>query len=180
MTTSLATDRPTNGAAEWRAACLDALAAIERGAIHRKIATMIDYYRSIMPPDRLPGRQHFEPMAIPLLLPNIWLVEVLDGPTPRFRYRLMGTRVAQAFSADVTGRLLDDVHPGFAGNPMHGHLTGVVTTRRPTYRRGTPNAWPIDELQSLERIFLPLAADGATVDIVLALTVFIRRDGGEL
>jgi hypothetical protein len=172
--------RPTDLAVHFRAECLAALDAIETRALNPKIRAMIGLYRSIMPSDRLPGRQHFDPLTIPHLLPNVWLVDVLDDPEPRFRYRLMGTRVAQAFAADITGRLCEDVHPDFANNPMRGFLIDVVATRRPHYRRGTPNAWPVSELLSLDRLFLPLAGDGAHVDIVLALTIFMRKDGVEL
>ena len=179
MALATAVARPANPAAHFRAECLAALDAIETRAPHPKICEMIRLYRSIMPSDRLPGRQHFDPMVIPHLLPNVWLVDVLDGPEPRFRYRLMGTRVAQAFAADITGRMFDEVHPGFATNPMRAFLIDVVRTRRPDHRSGTPNAWPVDELLSLERIFLPLASNGADVDIVLALTIFMRRDGIE-
>ncbi len=171
--------RTADPAAHFRAECLATLAAIETRPLHPKIREMIALYRSIMPGDRLPGRQHFDPMAIPHLLPNVWLVDVFDGPEPRFRYRLMGTRVAQAFAADITGRMFDDVHPDFANNPMRAFLIDVVRTRRPDHRSGTPNAWPVNELLSLERIFLPLAGNGADVDIVLALTIFMRRDGIE-
>lgn len=173
-------DRTASPAAVHRARCLAALDAIEARPLHPKIAELIRFYRSIMPADRLPGRQHFDPMAIPHLLPNVWLVDVIDGPEPRFRYRLMGTRVAQAFAADITGRMFDDVHRDFASNPMRAYLLKVVATRCPDHRRGTPNAWPVNELLSLERLFLPLARDGASVDIVLALTIFMRKDGVEL
>ena len=167
-------------AAQYRAGCLAALDQIAQQKIHPKIAEMIRYYRSMMPECGLPGRQHFDPMNVPHLLPNIWLVDVLDGPEPRFRYRLMGTRVAQAFAADITGRMFDDVHPDFANNPMRGYLVDVATMRRPHHRRGAPNAWPVNEVLSLERLFLPLASDGVEVDIVLAMTIFMRKDGVEL
>ena len=166
-------------AVHFRAECLAALDAMETRSLHPKIREMIGVYRSIVPSDRLPSRQHFDPLAIPHLLPNIWLVDVLDGSEPRFRYRLMGTRVAQAFAADITGRLFEDVHPDFANNPMRGFLIDVATTRRPHHRLGKPNAWPVNEMLSLERLFLPLAGDGVHVDIVLALTIFMRKDGVE-
>lgn len=169
----------TDPAVHFRAECLAALDAIQARAPHSKIREMIGLYRSIMPSDRLPGCQHFDPLAIPHLLPNVWLVDVLDGPEPRFRYRLMGTRVAQAFAADITGRLFEDVHPDFANNPMRGFLVDVVATRQPHHRLGKRNAWPVSELLSVERLFLPLAGDGAHVDIVLALTIFMRKDGVE-
>jgi hypothetical protein len=36
------------------------------------------------------------------------------------------------------------------------------------------------EMAELERLFVPLAADGATVDIIMCLTVFFGSNGREL
>lgn len=140
---------------------------------------MVSYYRSILPADRLPGRRHFDPLDIPMLLPNVWLIDVLRDDEMRFRYRLMGTRIAATLNVEATGRYLDEVHPDFAASPVRTALLDVVETRRPSFRAGRPLAWPRDTLQSLERLYLPLADDGAVVDMILGFTVFLLKDGRE-
>lgn len=164
-----------------RDGCLAALDAIAALDVHPKIARMLDYCRSIVPPDRLPGRAHFDPIAVPALLPNVWLLELEPKPEggARFRYRLMGTRVAAAFQGDLTGRYVGEVHTATAAAAMHAYLMGVVESRRPNYRIGRPTAWPIAEFLTLERLYMPLARDGANVDVILGFTVFLKKDGSE-
>jgi hypothetical protein len=161
----------------YRDACLAALDEIAMQAVHPKIARMLGYCRTIVPPDRLPGRAQFDPIAVPALLPNVWLLE--REPGPRFRYRLMGTRVAAAFQSDLTGRYVEDAHTPESAAAMHAYLMGVVDSRRPDFRVGRPNAWPIAEFLTLERLYMPLARDGVTVDMILGFTVFLKKDGSE-
>jgi len=177
-----AADAPTPPEAQrYRDGCLAALAAIAAAPVHPKAARMIDHCRAITPPDRLPGRAHFDPIAVPALLPNVWLLELErePGPGARFRYRLMGTRVAAAFQSDLTGRHVDEVHSAEANAKMHASLSGVVESRRPNFRIGRPTAWPIKEFLTLERLYMPLARDGVTVDMILCFTVFLKKDGSE-
>ena len=170
-------ERPNVAAQRYREDCLAALAAIAAQPVHPKIARMLGYCRSIVPPDRLPGRAQFDPIDVPGLLPNVWLLE--REPGPRFRYRLMGTRVAAAFQGDLTGRYVGDVHSSAAAAAMLTYLMGVVESRRPHFRIGRPTAWPIEKFLTLERLYMPLARDGATVDMILGFTVFLKKDGSE-
>ena len=53
---------------------------------HPRIAELIRHWRSLAPgPGLLPGRRHFDPMKVPKLLPNIWLLEIVPGPPRRYR-----------------------------------------------------------------------------------------------
>jgi hypothetical protein len=173
-----AADAPVVADAQhYRDGCVADLDTIAAKSVHPKVARMVAYCRSIVPPDRLPGRAHFDPIAIGPLLPNVWLLE--HEPGPRFRYRLMGTRVAAAFQSDLTGRYVGEVHSAEASAAMHAYLMGVVDSRRPHFRSGSPTAWPIANFLTLERLYMPLARDGATVDMILGFTVFLKKDGSE-
>ena len=55
---------------------------------HADIKLFYEYWRSITPEGRLPGRQHFDPISIPQLLSNLWLIEVHREPL-RFWRRLV-------------------------------------------------------------------------------------------
>jgi len=149
---------------------------------HSKIREIFDYWRRIHPAaDVLPGRRHFDPVDVPALLPNMRLIDVHREPL-RFRYRLVGTRVVEAHDHDMTGRWLDDEHPEFrADTPLLREYRGVIEDRRPSHRRGRPvfgvNA---EKYAAVERILLPFAQDGATVDLLLAFTVFLDQLGNEL
>lgn len=162
--------------------CLEQVEALLAGDVPPKTAAFLAYYVRCTPPDRLPGRQQIDPLDIPQLLPDVWLVDVLR-PQPgrfRFRYRLLGSRVVQIYKSDPTRKFLDEVHPDFASNPMRGFLEHVAAGAVPHWRRGKPVAWPTQDVVQLERIYLPLAADGATVDMIFALTLFtLLPDGRE-
>jgi hypothetical protein len=162
--------------------CIDQVKALAAGDVHPKTAEFLTYYARQTPPDRLAARQQIDPLDIPQLLPGVWLVDVLR-PQPgslRFRYRLLGSRVAQIFKSDANKKYLDEVHADFGTNPMRGFLEEVATHAVPHWRRGKPLAWPSQDVVLLERIYLPLATDGATVDMIFALTLFTLPDGREV
>lgn len=147
--------------------------------LHPKIRALVEYWVSIHPASGLPGRQHFEPLDIAELLPNIWLVDVERSPTLRFRYRLIGTSVARAFEHEPTGRYLDDAHADAHDGRIRLSVSDVVRDRQPNWRTGRPTLWHLQDYLQLERVFLPMASDGETIDLILALTVFLDRFGVE-
>jgi hypothetical protein len=142
-----------------------------------------DYWRQVHPAGDglLPGRQHVEPTAIPKLLSHIWMVDVQrpgpDGDELRFRYRLLGTAVRRvtATGETVVGRWLDDVDAAFASSGRAAAFSEPVRTRQPAYRRGQP-MFPagLDHL-TVERLFLPLATDGRTVDMLFCISLFLSN-----
>lgn len=147
----------------------------------RRLVQLYEYWRSISPREEgLPGRQHFDPLDIPALLPWVWLVDAHRDPL-RFKYRLMGTEHARLSGRDVTGRWMDEVHPDFAQLDVYPQWVAVVERAELGYRRGPP-LFPLrDEYEEMERLLLPLARNGADVDMVLAMTVHHpkpRRAGG--
>lgn len=149
-------------------------------AWHPKIRRLYEYWQRIHPgPGMLPGRQHVDPLQIHTLLPNVWLIDVVR-PQVRFRYRLVGTRIAEALG-DTTGRWLDEVHPDFhPGSPTHEDYLSLATHGEPSWRRGEPVFMAYSErCVEIERLFLPLASDGVTVDVILALTVLFGLDHEE-
>jgi hypothetical protein len=120
----------------------------------------------------LPGRQHFDPLAIYALLPGIWLLDVQHEPF-RLRYRLVGTEAVEAIGTEVTGQWMDDVHPAVSQTPGYlDRYRAVVEEKIPSWRRGTPQLWTNKRYGTLENMVVPLAHDGVTVDILVALTVF--------
>jgi hypothetical protein len=158
---------------------LDTDHPIETGAWHPKIHSLYGYWLKIHPGAGLPGRRHFEPMDIPQLLPNLWLLDVERDPL-RFRYRLVGTKLAEFFGKAIKGGYLgDSTKPHFTEQHL-AHYEDVVANRIPHYRRGQP-AFAVDRsMLVVERIILPLASDGSAVDMILALTVLLDEQGKEI
>jgi hypothetical protein len=147
---------------------------------HPLIRQAHDYWLSVTPAgDKLPGRQHVDPTAIPKLLSHIWMVDVQqrssDTADLRFRYRLLGTAVRRITPSGetVTGRWLDEVDPDFASSGRFEAFAAPVRDARPHYRQGLP-MFPLglDHL-TIERLFMPLAADGSTVDMLFCISLFL-------
>jgi hypothetical protein len=142
----------------------------------RRIRRLHDYWCGIHPAEAtLPGRQHLEPLDLSEVLRWVWLIDVQREPL-RFRYRLVGTGHRDVMGADFTGRWLDEAFPGFASLRGYADLVAVAGGEV-RYCRRVPN-FPVEKgLVQMERVMLPLARDGVTVDMLLGLSLFTRNDG---
>ena len=126
---------------------------------------------------RLPARRHFDPLAIPDLLPGVWLLDVQQNPF-RIRYRLVGTRVVDAIGREVTGMWVDEAHPHLVSDQdFFSRYRTVAETKTPSRRRGRAKAWLLEDYRQIENLAVPLAADGTTVDMIGVITVFHYPDG---
>jgi hypothetical protein len=144
-----------------------------------KVRRLYEHWHSLRPePGLLPGRQHFDPLAVVELMPNLWMLGV-DEETGRYRYRLVGTGMVEAMGRDLTGQWYDEAHPGAAEHPMHAYLQARILAGIPTWRRGPPWLHVDPNIYEIEQILLPLAKDGRSVDVVLAITVFSYASGKE-
>jgi hypothetical protein len=139
---------------------------------HSRVQELYGYWLSIHPSGgALPGRQHFSPVAVRHLLPDLWLLDVQHDPL-RFRYRLIGTKLVERHGQDYTGCWLDEVHPGFASLEVYDQFRAAAQEGRIGWRKGRPLfAYERQPWLAIERIILPLASDGAKVDMLLGLTV---------
>jgi PAS domain len=141
-----------------------------------RIRRLYEYWQGARPgAGRLPGRQHIDPAAIRDLLPWLWMVDVERDPL-RFRYRLLGTEQVHAMERDLTGRLLDEAHPSFVGSSSYPHYVAAAERGEIGYRRGPPTFHVSKDYIAIERLLLPLARDGATVDMLLAITLYFSPD----
>lgn len=144
-----------------------------------KIKALYHYWESIRPRGAqsglLPGRRHLDPVDIPELLPNIWMIDVARdkaGGPPRFRFRLIGTEIVRFTGRDSTGRWLDETYPGYAESDAFRFHRQVAESGRPDYRRSGILSNPGRNYVKAERLYLPLAEDGRTVDILLVMTLY--------
>jgi hypothetical protein len=136
-----------------------------------KIKALYAYWLSIRPAGGLlPARRHFDPLDIPELLPNIWMIDVRRDPL-RFRFRLIGTEVVRFTGRDATGRWLDEVYPNYRSSDAYHVHCAVAESSRPRYRKSGVLSNPNRKQVTAERLYLPLADDGRNVDIVLVMTL---------
>jgi hypothetical protein len=135
-----------------------------------------NYWRDKAGSRAMPSRADIDPTEIPKLLPDVMLVE--RHPDGRYRYRLIGTENARAHGINATGRFLDEVLPG---PDYQAHVLGLydecVETQRALY---TECLFFSPARHAPERhtkvLFLPLSADGETVNMIFVLQVFLYID----
>lgn len=133
---------------------------------------LYDYWCARCKDGRLPGRAAIDPIDLPFVLADLLLVDVLREPV-RFRYRLIGTNIVQPPRMDMSGRFVDE-HPDaeFRRQALSVY-TQVATTGRPLSVRH--DAVMDGRVRRHQTLLLPLAADGATVDMVLGAMRYQRR-----
>jgi hypothetical protein len=145
-----------------------------------RIVQLYDYWRRVAPAGGgLPSRKHIDPTEIPALLEHIWLLDVVGTPM-RFRYRLRGGAAQRMGPPGQIGDFMDQFFDGGPADERLDDLRFVAATRQPLWFRGAPRLKHKSEIAELERIHLPLAADGTTVDMILCMTVYYSFLGGEI
>lgn len=141
-------------------------------------ARLYEYWMDIHPGgDRLPGRQHFDPVELggrhPGLLQHLWLVDVETNPL-RFRLRLVGSAVYMTSPFARAGHYVDEfIDPASRTETLESSFARLVETREPEFRRGRPRMASNRNVRGLSRLSLPLAADGETVDMILNVTTYV-------
>lgn len=113
-----------------------------------------------------PARGDFDPLEMKPWLGRLSLLDVLPGPPMDFRYRLVGTMTAEQYGIDLTGKLFTEAC--FIGTPAEAQaaMTEFVRIGKVRYRND-----PVEDMRGFasmrERIYLPLAEDGKTIDMIL-------------
>ena len=120
------------------------------------------------------GSQALPPQSaiVPTQLPrgtvaNFSVVSVEDGPK-RFRYRLLGTAIIQAWGEDLTGRFCEDVS---GGAEMAARVQLCVDTRRPYYSQG-PLKYAVNYFKFFAVLVMPFAGPNGEVSRLLIYNEF--------
>jgi hypothetical protein len=131
-------------------------------------------WRELCHDGQLPTRADFPPESLTPWMGHIQIVErVSDGDRLRHRVRLVGTRIVYYEGRDNTGLFLDDIVPIEQRDEILEPYRRCAETRAPVYGAFYSCSEAAVSSQ-LERLILPLAADGKTVDQFL---VAIYRAG---
>lgn len=112
----------------------------------------------------MPARRDIEPAEIPALLPYLTLIDRRDG---HFRYRLVGTAVAEELGRDMTGQDVGSyVSPPEYAAALAGIYERVFSTGRALFTTGEYRGRSA-AIHAVSRLMLPLGADGQHADMVL-------------
>jgi hypothetical protein len=108
-------------------------------------------------------------------LPDIALIDVV-GDLPRFRFRFCGTKVAEAYGENVTGKFLDEIDFGrlSLNRDIVGFFTKIVRECCPQAVRIRFTKQQDERYLDYERIALPLSKDGRSVNMVLCAYAYRR------
>jgi PAS domain len=138
-----------------------------------RIAALYRYWLSIRPAHAaFPGRQHFDPTAAKKFIPNIYLLDVTHNPL-RVRVRLMGSENVRLMDHDPTGQWLGEgFRPNFYNEPTYAQYRAAAEGGMVAYHRGLPVSHIAGHFVIAERLLLPLAKNGKTVDMVLGFAVY--------
>lgn len=149
----------------------------DRSFWHSLTQQFYDYWLSVAPLGALPGRQHVLPEQMTPFLSRLWLLDVYRDPL-RFRFRVCGSDVVRSFGQEATGKWLHEVHPASVDKPeSRDRFRFVVEEARPAWRRGVPRWARQPEFKTTESLMLPLAADGRTVDKIIAVSIALDARG---
>lgn len=141
-----------------------------------KLRRLYDYWRSLCQESAYPSRRDIDPVDIPDLLPNIFLLDVI-GDAQDFVFRLAGTLVEDAFSMPLRGKSIADIQRA-AGTPIPvAQHVEVARGGGPRYREGEMLVAGRDHWKT-HRLLLPLSSDGQRVDVLMGGAVFLI--GGEI
>jgi hypothetical protein len=141
-------------------------------ALDPRFRWMRDYLRSIASPGRLAGRTLIDPPSFGRLLPFINLVDVeRQGDDVRFRFRLVGTAQSIVAGREITGKYVEEaVLPEYVYR-IRSNMALATARGMPVYDAfAMPH--PGREFIHTERVYFPLASDGASVDMILILNAY--------
>ena len=130
-----------------------------------------DYWQTKRGERVMPGRRDIDPVEMPRrLLPNLQITEVVDGGM-RFRYRLTGTAVVEAYGAPLTGLFYDQLFSGERLRRIEANLRRVCGEKQPVLVCNQYHSSRDVELLCA-RVILPLSDDGSTVSQFLMAMSF--------
>jgi hypothetical protein len=155
-------------------------AEADLGAANPRIQRFWRYTQACRRDGGLPSRAHFDPMDIPDLLPNIWIVEA-DFDKAILRYRLAGTKIVAGMGFEPTGLFLHEVlaarlkeNPQLLDRYWLGAHTGICT-----WRRGPARFWAKMDYFEVENLIVPFAVADSHLRHLMAISVHYRGDGAE-
>ena len=139
-----------------------------------KLRRLYDYWHSRCRDGGYPSRLDIDPLDIPELLPNVFLLDVI-GDAEDFVFRLAGTLVEDVFSMPLRGKSITVIHKD-AGTPIPvaQHIE-VARGAGPQYREGIVLVSGREHWQT-QRLLLPLSSDGRRVDVLMGGAVFRLGD----
>jgi hypothetical protein len=143
------------------------LSALEE---HPRLNGLYRYWLEKRGERRMPPRRDMLPEQMREFLGYIVLVDVTPAPR-RFRFRLVGTEVSNAYGRDMSGLYVDDITTAAYREMLLDHYGRAVDRAEPVLHRLRFVEWP-GKVHELVRLTLPLSDDGQTVNMLMLISSF--------
>lgn len=134
----------------------------ERNLRHNRLAELYAYWDKCRAGKLLPPQSAMNAVGLAPWRENLAIVQVRTGRN--FTYRFYGVGFKQAFGVDMAGLDVSTLPEDQAAILRHEYRT-VAQSRKPHWR--TYTAWFGEELQTWERLALPLADQSGAVGLIL-------------
>jgi hypothetical protein len=134
-----------------------------------QLRTLAELWASKRKGDAIPCRSDFSDEDLRPWFGHMLMVDVVEGPH-RFRFRLMGTSLVDAASRELTGKFFDEADTSGYDSDVLEDYAEVLRTKAPLCKTRHYNPQPgsfMDHWRVYERLLLPLASDGKTIDRIL-------------
>lgn len=138
------------------------------------LAVLRDYWRSTCRERAMPARRDISPVHFKSQLPNVLLVDVLNGGND-FRYRLVGTGLTPFFLSDPSGKPMAEALAPFGRDTVERTIAGyraIVDRRAPLRITGSGSIYG-QTPKMFDAWLAPLSDDGETVNIIIGSFVFV-------
>jgi len=146
------------------------------------MADCFEFWRTRRAGTEVPPKSTIDPVAMPThIIPFLFLYE--RTPENRFRCRLAGTAICNAFQSDPTGRHLDEMILPSVRASRTRLFEGVVDRALPVAYTGNV-AEPGRTWIKFRRLMMPIAIRGAEADGIFGMVIFpdfeLRKSGPKL
>jgi hypothetical protein len=140
-----------------------------------RFGRLLSYIAGKRGENRWAARTDIDPSDIPMLLPNIWIIEVdrrpLSSDTTRLRVRLAGTQVERIYGRSLAGEYLENLDWGQHSGRILASLNRMVDQGEGHFLDASAHIQPRLS-RRVRRVGLPLSDDQERVSHLLLLAYY--------
>ncbi len=138
-----------------------------------ELAELLAYWRGLCDERVMPERSDLDPLAIPRLLTNIFLMDV--EPDGVYRFGLVGEAMNERYGGQLKGCAINDLLSGDTlAETLEEHGL-CMENRAPVYTRNSIEvASALDDFQLYHRLILPLGPAQGAPTALLGMMCFDR------
>lgn len=137
-----------------------------------RFGTVLDFWQANRGDEEMPPVTAVRPEMLRGALGYVNLVDVIyeDCARPGFRFRLIGSEIAQAYGREMSGKRVDDIEPAYYGEMVQRQFEEVVESREPCLHEVR---FCLDWREHwLLRLSVPLGETGGAVSRIMTVATF--------